>query len=70
MFSAGAGDVIWEVDALFDARKEDVVRDVHNYHDKVLADSGSLEDYRIILMSPSQFMEYACARIAETWRGD
>jgi hypothetical protein len=67
MFSAGAGDVIWEVNAHYDSRNQDVVQDVHNYHDTVLAPSGSLEDYRIILMSPRQFAAYACARIAATW---
>ena len=67
MFSAGAGDVVWEVNAVYDAGAADVAQDVHNYHDTVLASDDSLEGHKLILLSPSRFTRYACARIVETW---
>lgn len=64
--SVGTGEVVWSSSALYDAASKDVTQDVHNYNNVQLAGTTSLEGWRIILMSPSRFTEYACARIAAT----
>jgi hypothetical protein len=64
--SVGTGEVVWSSSGLYDAATCDVTRDVHNFNNKQLAGTSSLEGWRIILMSPSRFTEYACARVAET----
>ncbi len=66
MASADTGAVVWATSGLYDAATLDVTQDVHNYHDTQLAGSSSLEGWRLILMSPSRFTDYACARLAAT----
>jgi hypothetical protein len=64
--SVGTGEVVWSSSGLYDAGTKDVARDVHNYSDKQLASTASLEGWRINLLSPSRFTEYACSRLVET----
>jgi hypothetical protein len=64
--SVGTGEVVWSASGLYDAATRSVTQDVNNYADRELAGTASLEGWRIILMSPSRFTEYACARMAET----
>ncbi len=66
--AASTGEVVWSASGLYDAGTQDVTEDVHNYHDTELAASGSLEGWRLILMSPSRFTDYACSRLAATLR--
>ncbi len=60
------GRVPWATDVLLDASSRVIEQDVHNYHDSVLRDQGSLQDYRQVLISPRLFGEYASHRIAGT----
>jgi hypothetical protein len=64
--SVGTGEVVWSASGLYDAATLAVTKDVHNFHSTQLAGTGSLEGWRIILMSPSRFTDYACSRVAET----
>jgi hypothetical protein len=64
--SVGTGEVVWSSSGLYDAASRDVTQDVHNFSNKQLAGTSSLEGWRIILMSPSRFTEYACSRLADT----
>jgi hypothetical protein len=66
LVSASTGDVLWSANGLFDASDAGVEQDVHNWHDTALARSGSLEGWRLVLVSPSRFSNYACSRIADT----
>ena len=65
--SAGAGDLVWEANGLFDAAEAQVVRDVHNWYDTQADRSDHLERWRSVLMSPTRFSAYACSRIVATW---
>jgi len=67
MVSAGAGDVIWEVNAVYDGADARVARDAHNFYKRRRTPDDSLEDYHIILVSPKQFTAYVCTRIVDTW---
>ncbi|MAG56844.1 MAG: hypothetical protein CMJ83_11175 [Planctomycetes bacterium] len=67
LVSTGAGDLIWEANALYDAQDARVAQDVHHWYDTQQADSHQLESWRSVLMSPTRFIGYACARIVETW---
>lgn len=58
------GATTWSVDANYDASQREVEEDARNYHETRLATTKSLEGWRLILISPSRFAEYACARIA------
>jgi hypothetical protein len=64
--AVNTGEVVWSSSGLYDAATRAVTQDVHNYSNTELAKTSSLEGWRIILMSPSRFTEYACARVAET----
>jgi hypothetical protein len=64
--TVGTGEVVWSATGLYDAATCDVTQDVHNFNNKQLACTASLEGWRIILMSPSRFTEYACSRMADT----
>jgi hypothetical protein len=64
--SVGTGEVVWSSSGLYDAASKDVTQDVHNFNNTQLAGTSSLEGWRIILMSPSRFTEYACSRVAST----
>jgi hypothetical protein len=64
--SVGTGEVVWSASGLYDAATKGVSQDVHNFHDTQLAGTCSLEGWRIILMSPSRFTDYACSRLADT----
>ena len=64
--SVSTGEVVWSTSGLYDAATRDVEQDVHNFHNTELAGTCSLEGWRIILISPSRFTDYACTRLAET----
>jgi hypothetical protein len=64
--AVGTGEVVWSSSGLYDASTKCVTQDVHNYSNTQLAGTGSLEGWRIILMSPSRFTDYACSRVADT----
>ena len=64
--SVGTGEVVWSSSGLYDAASCEITQDVHNYSNKQLACTSSLEGWRIILMSPTRFTEYACSRMADT----
>lgn len=64
--SVGTGEVVWSSSGLYDAASREVTQDAHNFNNTRLAGTSSLEGWRIMLMSPSRFTEYACSRIAET----
>jgi len=67
LVSSGAGDPVWEANALFDTADARIVRDVHNWWNREAADIGQLENWRTVLMSPTLFITYACTRVVETW---
>ena len=67
LVSAGAGDLIWEANGLFDSSDVRVVRDVHHWYDTEVDQSDHLERWRGVLMSPARFGAYACSRIVNTW---
>lgn len=67
LVSAGAGDVVWSANGIFDAADDRVQRDVRNFHDTTLGETHSLEGWRLVLMSPNRFATYACARVVETY---
>jgi hypothetical protein len=64
--SVGTGEVVWSSSGLYDAGTQAVTQDVHNYSNTQLARTSSLEGWRIVLMSPSRFTDYACSRVADT----
>lgn len=66
LVSAEDGEVVWSANGFYDAADAAVVQDVHNFHDVRLAPSGSLEGWRLILVSPSRFGAYVCSRLADT----
>jgi len=65
LVTADDGRSDWSASGTFDAATQDVVADVRNYHDVTLAATSSLEGWRLLLLSPSRFVDYACARLAE-----
>lgn len=64
--SASTGEMIWEASGVYDASSRTVEQDVHNFHDVSLAATTSLEGWRLVLISPSRFIDYACSRLAAT----
>jgi hypothetical protein len=64
--AVGTGEVVWSSSGLYDASTKSVAQDVHNFHDTELARTTSLEGWRITMLSPSRFTDYACTRVAET----
>lgn len=67
LVSAGAGDLVWEANGLFDSADARVVQDVHHWYDTEVDRSDHLERWRSVLMSPTRFSSYACSRIVTTW---
>lgn len=67
MISSGAGDVVWEATGLYDAARVEVAQDVHHWYDTEADQSDHLEAWRGVLMSPTQFAQYVCSRMVDTW---
>ena len=67
LVSAGAGDLVWDANGLFDSSDSRVIRDVHHWYDTEVDRSDHLERWRSVLMSPARFGAYACSRIVNTW---
>lgn len=66
LVSAGAGDVVWSVSALFDAGDASCARDVHHWFANH-ADQRTGADWRTTLLSPARFTSYASSRVVATW---
>lgn len=66
LVSAGAGDVVWSVSALFDAGDAQCARDVHNWFANH-ADQRTGANWRTTLLSPARFSSYASSRVVATW---
>jgi hypothetical protein len=64
LVAADDGATTWSADASYDAATQAVEEDVRHYYERTLADTRSLEGWRLTLVSPSKFIDYACARIA------
>jgi hypothetical protein len=67
LVSAGAGDLVWEADGLFDTQDARVTQDLHNWYANRVSDRDRLDDWRSVLLSPARFTTYVCARVTETW---
>ncbi|MEZ5989371.1 MAG: hypothetical protein R3F30_09655 [Planctomycetota bacterium] len=68
LVSVHSGTVVWAVDQIFNAGKEQCRQDLLHYYDEVLVEEASRHGPELLMLSPRMFCDYAVARVVQTLR--
>lgn len=68
LVSVHSGSVVWAVDQVFNAGKEQCRQDLFRYYDNVLVEEASRHGPELLMLSPRMFCDYAVARVVATLR--